>query len=217
MLDTVPGNNLAQAAKFMQSATQEKKLDPRIVRTRRDIVGSMFTLLREKTFGQITVQQITEGALINRGTFYDHFEDKFDLLEYMVTTSFQKLLDVRMASCEGFSEENLQMVTLATCEFLAGFYDRYGPCHNKDHPPIERQLQPYLYQLLLKWLGADGGEHSAETIAMTTSWAIFGTALQWSLGGREISAEMLTDQIMTLLTPGLSATFTLPLNARSPA
>ena len=188
----------------MQSTTEASKLDPRVIRTRRDLVASMFSLLKQKTFSQITVQQIAEGAIVNRGTFYAHFDDKFDLLEYMVKDSFQKMLDVRMASRETFSIENLRLLTLATCEFLARFSDKYGPCHGKDHPPIERQLQPYIYQLLLKWLKSAEMVDSAETIAMATSWAIFGTALQWSWGRKEVSAETLTDEIMTLITPGLA-------------
>ena len=191
----------------MQSTTPEKKLDPRVVRTRRDLVAAMFSLLKHKTFTQITVQQIADEAIIHRGTFYAHFEDKFDLLEYMITDSFQKMLDVRMASCETFSEENLQLLTLATCEFLAHFTDRYGPCHGQDHPPIERQLQPYIYHMLLDWLRSAKTKDSAEPIAMATSWAIFGAALQWSWGERKFSAEMLTTQIMALIKPGLTPLF----------
>ena len=183
--------------------SKEKKLDPRIIRTRRDLAASMCTLLRQKTFSQVTVQEITEQAIINRATFYAHFEDKFSLLEYMVQDSFQKMLDSKIASCEDFCEENLRLLTLATCEFLAQFDDKYAPRHGNDHPPIERQIQPYIYRLLLNWLAASGIEDSAETIAMSTSWTIFGTALQWSRGERAISAEAITSQIMSFMMQGL--------------
>jgi len=191
----------------MKQTIEEKKLDPRIIRTRRDLAASMCSLLRQKSFSQITVQQVAEEAIINRATFYAHFEDKFSLLQYMVQDSFQKALDSKISSCNGFSAENLQLLTLATCEFLAHFDDKYSPVHGKDHPPIERQIQPYIYQLLLKWLGTSDIVDSAETIAMATSWSIFGSALQWSRGEREVSAETLTAQIMTLLAPGLAPTF----------
>ena len=63
---------------------KQKKLDPRVIRTRRDLAASMRSLMREKPFSQITVQQITEQAMINRATFYAHFEDKYRLFDYLV-------------------------------------------------------------------------------------------------------------------------------------
>ena len=186
-----------------------KKLDPRIIRTRRDLAASMCTLLRQKTFNQITVQEITERAIINRATFYAHFEDKFGLLEFMVQGSFREKLDSKISECNGFTAENLRLLTLATCEFLEQFDNQYAPHSGHDHPPIERQIQSYIYKLLLEWVDVSGvGEgmsQSAETIAMTTSWAIFGAALQWSRGERGISAETLTDQVMAQLIYGLDS------------
>ena len=187
---------------------KEKKIDPRVIRTRRDLAASMCTLLRQKSFSQITVQEIAEQAIINRATFYAHFEDKFGLLEYMVQGSFQEKLDRKIADCDGFNAENLRLLTLATCEFLEQFDDKYAPHSGQDHPPIERLIQPYIYKLILGWVEVSRvGEsaQSAEIIAMATSWAIFGSALQWSRGEREISAETLIAQIMFLLTQGLDS------------
>lgn len=183
---------------------KEKKVDPRIIRTRRDLAASMCTLLRQKTFSQITVQEIAEKAIINRATFYAHFEDKYKLLEYMVRGSFQEKLETRIESCKGFTPENLRLLMLTTCEFLEEFDDKYAPRHSNDHPPIEQQIQPHIYTVLLKWANLSELE-PAETTAMFTSWAIFGTALQWSRGERLIPAEALIDQSIFLLTQGIDA------------
>ena len=37
-------------------------------------------------FEKITIKQITDGAGVIRVTFYNHFQDKYDLLEWIVTT-----------------------------------------------------------------------------------------------------------------------------------
>ena len=58
-----------------------KKEDLRIIKTRNAIKDAFFALLNEKTFEKITVADIAEKAVINRGTFYLHYKDKFDLLE----------------------------------------------------------------------------------------------------------------------------------------
>lgn len=49
--------------------------------TRKKIQEVFITLLKEKDFTKVTVRDITEAATINRGTFYLHYLDKFDLLE----------------------------------------------------------------------------------------------------------------------------------------
>ncbi len=182
---------------------KEKKLDPRIIRTRRDLAASLCTLMREKPFSQITVQKITEQATINRATFYAHFEDKYKLLEYMVRGAFQEKLESKVGTCERFTAAHLHLLMLATCEFLKEFDDKYAPRHGHDHPPIERQIQPHIDAVLLRW--AQVSEiNSAEWVATSTSWMVFGTALAWSRGERRVSAETVTDQTIHLLTQGIA-------------
>ena len=59
----------------------QKKTDPRVLRTRKLIMDSFIELSSTKEFKDITVKDITEEAMINRATFYYHFEDIYDLLE----------------------------------------------------------------------------------------------------------------------------------------
>ena len=57
----------------------------RIQRTQKAIVDAFYELLDEKSFGSITVIDICDRALINRGTFYTHFEDKYSLLDKCIS------------------------------------------------------------------------------------------------------------------------------------
>ena len=185
---------------------EDKRVDPRVIRTRRDLVASMCTLMRKKSFSQITVQEITEQAIINRATFYAHFEDKFELLKFMVQGSFQEKLKGKIGESGGLTPHHLRLLTLTTCEFLGEFDDQYSPIQGDGHPPIEQQIQPHIYTLLLGWSedsGVDTSLQSAEVTAMMTSWVIFGTALQWSRGKRTLSVEMITDQVMSMLMSGI--------------
>ncbi|MFP5105578.1 TetR/AcrR family transcriptional regulator [Neobacillus sp. C211] len=59
----------------------EKSTDRRIVRTKRLIRDALTELMEEKGFEGITVRDLTKKADINRGTFYLHYRDKYDLLE----------------------------------------------------------------------------------------------------------------------------------------
>lgn len=47
--------------------------DLRVIKTKRALSQSLFTLLDKKEFSGITVNQICEDALVHRTTFYKHF------------------------------------------------------------------------------------------------------------------------------------------------
>ena len=51
-------------------------------RTLDDFRMQMFLLLSEKAFEEISVNEICEGAHYPRATFYNYFDDKYDLLGY---------------------------------------------------------------------------------------------------------------------------------------
>ncbi|TCZ78476.1 TetR/AcrR family transcriptional regulator [Paenibacillus albiflavus] len=68
-----------------------KKTDRRITRTRRMIIEAFTLLMEEKGFEAITVSDLTEKADINRGTFYQHYKDKYDLLEQSEKEIFEGL------------------------------------------------------------------------------------------------------------------------------
>ena len=61
-----------------------ERLDPRIRRTRQLLQDALRNLLEKKEFDKISVQDITEGATVNRATFYAHYEDKFALLGELI-------------------------------------------------------------------------------------------------------------------------------------
>lgn len=62
----------------------EKKLDLRIQKTKKNIYESFLHLLERNAFENIKVSEICEKAMINRSTFYAHFEDKYCLLDSFI-------------------------------------------------------------------------------------------------------------------------------------
>ena len=74
-----------------------KQTDRRIVRTKKEILNALTLLLEQKTIDEITVKEITDLAGINRGTFYLHYVDKYDLMEKSVN---QLILEMREIGTE---------------------------------------------------------------------------------------------------------------------
>ena len=60
-------------------------------KTKQLIQQSFIKILERKSFDSITIGEITKTAQINRGTFYLHFQDKFDLLDQIEQQIFAEL------------------------------------------------------------------------------------------------------------------------------
>ena len=58
-----------------------ESMDRRVRKTRRQLRECLISLLKEKKVQDITVRELTDMADLNRGTFYLHYKDVFDLLE----------------------------------------------------------------------------------------------------------------------------------------
>lgn len=67
----------------------------RDTKKREAILGAIRTLLLEgKTFGEISVGQITQKAGTSRSTFYLHFEDKVDVIKRLIEDLIGELIAV---------------------------------------------------------------------------------------------------------------------------
>jgi AcrR family transcriptional regulator len=58
--------------------------DLRVRRTRSLLQKALIELTIEKGFTEVTVRDLTERAMVNRSTFYHHYEDKYDLLSQYI-------------------------------------------------------------------------------------------------------------------------------------
>jgi AcrR family transcriptional regulator len=56
-----------------------RKTDRRVLRTRDRLGDALIALMQEKSFDEITVQDVLDRAGVGRSTFYVHYSDKNDL------------------------------------------------------------------------------------------------------------------------------------------
>lgn len=63
---------------------QEEHLDLRQRKTRKLLVEALAHLLEEKPFQELSVTDICRRAMVHRTTFYAHFNDKQELLHYLL-------------------------------------------------------------------------------------------------------------------------------------
>ena len=81
---------------------QDKKIDRRVKYTKKALKNSLIDSLKEKTIEKITVKELCEKADVNRGTFYSHYSDQFDLYNEVV----KELITDAIALTEPFMNPN---------------------------------------------------------------------------------------------------------------
>lgn len=72
----------------------------RAARTKKLIALAFVSLMQEKSFEHLSVTDIAKHALINRQTFYNYYEDKFDLVNHLnveMLDKFQKVMNERIS------------------------------------------------------------------------------------------------------------------------
>lgn len=80
------------------------KTDLRIIKTNNTLYDALINLLKEKTFEEIKVSDICQKALVNRSTFYAHFNDKYELFISLIN-NLKESLQIELKSIE---ENNLK-------------------------------------------------------------------------------------------------------------
>ena len=184
----------------------EKSVDPRILRTRKLLQQALAKLMKQKEFDAISVQDIAEEATINRATFYDHYPDKYALLECTVGSRFMDLLAERGVTFNGSCTSALKAFVLGVCDFIAS---TQLPCCERPgqmEPHMESAIIAVVRRMLL-----DGLKHhpstqpvSPQMVATTASWAIYGAAKEWAQTPNRLPSTDIVDTIVSLVSPVLA-------------
>lgn len=179
-----------------------ERIDPRVKRTRKLIEDAFNEMLWEKSFEEITVQEIAERAMVNRATFYAHYADKYVLLDQTMHASFQQKLTSNMSQEAGLTEENLRSLILTICGFLTEVHGKCKEMKRQFEPLVESQIKEIMREILLDWLKMEKLPRNGvppELAATVASWSIYGAAQQWSREKRRRPAETFVRELLPLV------------------
>jgi AcrR family transcriptional regulator len=179
------------------SQANPESVDPRIRRTRQLLQQALEDLLQEKDFDKISVQDITDAATVNRATFYGHYPDKFRLLECLVGTRFQALLQQRGVRLDSTCDSALQAMVLAVCDFLDSKRTLEPAMENAIIAVIRRMVREGLQQHAPE----QAANHTLDLTAAAASWAIYGAVKEWLQIPERRSSEEIAGVITKLVAP----------------
>ena len=185
----------------LQSGNTGEAMDPRIVRSRRMLMDALVKLLSTKEFDDISIQEITDEATLNRATFYLHYPDKNALLQAMTEVRFRDLIERRgitFTDCSGA----LRAIALGVCDYLA---ETTGCPSQLARIPLEGSIIPVVEDMFKEGLAHHGLAPGVDAalLATTAAWAVFGAARRWFQTPNRIPAEDMADGIENMVSPVL--------------
>ena len=93
----------------------DKKMDRRVLKTKRAIYNAFVELLSEKEINHITITDISKKADINRKTFYNYYSDIYEVMEeienLMVDTFIKRLDTIEFTNMTDFLTEVFSQFT----------------------------------------------------------------------------------------------------------
>jgi AcrR family transcriptional regulator len=103
-----------------------KKLDPRVVRTRKLLREALVASILEKGYDATNIQDITDRAGLRRATFYLHYGDKDALLLSMMQETLDALMqEMEARAANSFSAETQPSEDLMTFQHVQERADLY--------------------------------------------------------------------------------------------
>jgi AcrR family transcriptional regulator len=193
-----------------ESQVGTERIDRRVRRTRELVTDALITLIEERGYERVTVQDIIDRADVGRSTFYAHFRDKEELL----LSAFDDL----RAAFEGYEQQlggdhaghKGPWPTLALFEHASEYPELYKAMVGKRGADVvRRHLHTLLSELMLDHFRAraPGGDTRVpmEVIVEAAVSALLGLLVWWLENERPYSSAEILRMYEVLTKSGFSS------------
>jgi AcrR family transcriptional regulator len=160
--------------------------DPRIRKTRQALFQALACLLQEKEFERITVSDIIREAHVTRKTFYNHYQDKIDMVQEYQALLSQEILALQAAHTALGYDYFVDLLTLLKRKgsLLRGLMSARGS------PAVQEILKGTMAEYCRRQLA--GGSETAvfqtyQSVMMAN--AIFGMVQYWLTAKPQLSPQ----------------------------
>ncbi len=167
--------------------------------TKRALEASLKRLLLQKPLNKITINDITEDCGVNRMTFYYHFKDIYDLVDWILAEDAAKALE---------NKRNFETWTEAFLDILRQVQENKVLVMNVYRSVSREQVEQYLYKQLDPML-RDFIERKAAEISVQDAdkqfivdfykYALVGMVLEWIRKDMKEDPVRMTDRLNVLL------------------
>ena len=173
--------------------------------TKRALEASLKNLLLKKPLEKITINDITEDCGINRMTFYYHFKDIYDLIEWCCVEDAKKALEGKK-TYDTWQQGFLQIfeAVLDNKPFILNVY------HSVSREQVEIYLYKLTYDLLIgvveeKSAGMNVRDEDKKFIADFYKYAFVGLMLDWVKRGMKDDPREMIDDLSVVMSGNVTA------------
>ena len=173
--------------------------------TKRALEQSLKNLLAKKPLTKITVGDIAEDCGINRMTFYYHFKDIYDLVEWSCLEDARQALDEKKTH-ETWQQGLLQIFE-AVQENRPFILNVYRCVHREQ---VEKYLQPLVDDLVLGVIAEEAAgmtvrDEDKQFIAKVYAYVLIGIMLDWIRDGMNADPQNIVRQLTRLMQGSITA------------
>ncbi len=171
--------------------------------TKQAIVDATKKIVSKSSFGKVSVIEITRLCDISRNTFYYHFEDKYDIIQWIFTTE----IEPRIAPYMGKDHWAESIITL--CNIMKEEKSFYTKILQDTGPgSLYRILVEYYKQALMKFFDPICDQlkiygEDREIVARFFSHGTIDMICDWVYSGMERDANICTHVLNIALTAGM--------------
>ena len=167
--------------------------------TKRALEQSLKNLLLKKPLTKITIADIADDCGINRMTFYYHFKDIYDLVEWSCLEDAKCALDEKKTYDTW--QQGLLQIFEAVHENKPFIMNVYRCVHREQ---VEKYLEPLVDSLILgvineESVGITVRDEDKKFIAQVYSYIFIGIMLDWIKDDMRGDPEVIVDKLATLI------------------
>lgn len=182
--------------------------DRRVRRTKQLIKQSLIELMQEKSFNEITVKDITERADLNRGTFYLHYVDIYDLLNSIESEFLVTIEKIILTYHESSTQLSCFELLKEVFSYIETNRELFEALLNSD---VEEAFLTKL-QSLIRTLGLDLMQVTYEDTSLPhysyflsfVLNGVLGVTEQWFKNGMDLSSSEMATMIDHFIIDGIS-------------
>lgn len=187
--------------------------DRRVQRTQQLLRAALLSLIEEKGFEALTVQDIIDRANVGRATFYAHFDNKEDLLVSGFDGLRAALKELqRQAQAQRYGpDEQLFAFSHEMFAHIAEYRRVFRAMVGKRSGALVQQLLNKIVLDLvrddIKAIAGRREDHSvpAEAVVQFVTGGLFGLAMLWATGKLPLSVKEVNALFRRLAMPGVRA------------
>lgn len=170
------------------------------MRTKKKMANALKEIMNNTSFDKITVSDIAEVSKIHRQTFYYHFQDRYELLDWLI---YQELLVPLLTNLNLDNMYDKLEDMFTTMSNDKRFYQNALKISGDDLTRYVSEVATEQFTEVVKNIGKSNGVEGvdSEIDRMTAEffgYGVSGIVISWAGRGMKESPELMTQRMQTL-------------------